>query len=168
MKNYFQEFEVNAGAEVGKGTTLDRRSDRTFDAGKDFIPLSFSAEGKFSGPVVFAGYGVSSTEHDYDDYKDLDVKDKLVMVMRFEPHDEKGKSQFTGDDWSTDAHLATKAQQALDHGRGGRAAGHPRIITRMRASCRFARARASSAKIRWCRSRRPSAMSCSSAAALPI
>ena len=116
MKNFYQEFEVTAGAEVGKETALSLGANRSFETGKDFIPLSFSAEGKLSGPVVFAGYGITSTEREYDDYQDLDVKDKVVMVMRFEPHDEKGKSQFTGDDWSTDAHLSTKAKQAMDHG----------------------------------------------------
>jgi len=31
--------------------------------------------------VVFAGYGITAPEYNYDDYAGLDVKDKLVLVL---------------------------------------------------------------------------------------
>jgi len=34
---------------------------------------------------VFAGYGITAGEFHYDDYAGLDVKDKIVVVLRYEP-----------------------------------------------------------------------------------
>ena len=117
-KDYFQNFEMTSATEVGASTALTV-GDRKFEVNKDFMPVSISAEGDFEGAVVFAGYGIASEQREYDDYAGLDVKDKIVLVMRFEPHDEKGKSRFTGDDWSEEAHLTSKAKQAMDHGAAG-------------------------------------------------
>lgn len=54
---------------------------------KDFIPLSFSAQGVFTeGELVFAGYGIKAPslndQAEYDSYKGLDIKDKWVLVFR--------------------------------------------------------------------------------------
>src|SRR3982750_4119079 len=35
--------------------------------------------------VVFAGYGISAPEYGWDDYKDTDVRGKIVVVMNFNP-----------------------------------------------------------------------------------
>jgi hypothetical protein len=45
------------------------------------VPLSFSSVGKFSGTVVFAGYGITAPEYHYDDYSGVDVKGKIVLVL---------------------------------------------------------------------------------------
>ena len=36
-------------------------------------------------PVVFAGYGITAPEYGWDDYKDVDVKGKVVVLMNFNP-----------------------------------------------------------------------------------
>jgi Zn-dependent M28 family amino/carboxypeptidase len=36
-------------------------------------------------PVVFVGYGITAPEYGRDDYKDVDVKGKVVVVMNFNP-----------------------------------------------------------------------------------
>jgi hypothetical protein len=118
MQGYFQPFEMTTASEVAPGTKLSS-GDRIFTVKQDFIPLSFSAEKDFAGDVVFAGYGISSDKYKYDDYAGLDVKGKVVLIMRFEPRNEKGTSAFTGDDWSTEAHLTTKAKVAHEHGAAG-------------------------------------------------
>jgi len=48
--------------------------------GVDFQPWGFSESGSVSGNVVFVGYGISSPT--YDDYKNIDVKGKIVIVLR--------------------------------------------------------------------------------------
>lgn len=48
--------------------------------GVDYQPYGFSSSGKISGKVVFAGYGLSSKS--YDDYKGIDVKGALVIVIK--------------------------------------------------------------------------------------
>jgi len=47
--------------------------------------LSFSDNGDAEGPVVFAGYGIvvpDGQDFGYDSYAGLDVKDKIVLVLR--------------------------------------------------------------------------------------
>src|SRR5438105_14024976 len=36
-------------------------------------------------PLVFAGYGITAPEYGWDDYKDVDVKGKVVVLMNFNP-----------------------------------------------------------------------------------
>lgn len=82
----------DSGNEMTLSTTDDRgiSSERNFSPKTGFIPLSFSESGEFEGEVVFAGYGLkprASDEVGYDSYAGLDVKDKIVLVMRYAPID---------------------------------------------------------------------------------
>jgi Peptidase family M28/PA domain/PDZ domain len=52
--------------------------------------LSFSESGSVTAPVVFAGYGLRAPAENgggfvYDSYAGLDVKDKIVLVLRYLP-----------------------------------------------------------------------------------
>jgi hypothetical protein len=47
-------------------------------------------------PVIFAGYGIESGK--YDDYKNLNVEGKAVVVLEGEPKDKTGKFLLSGDD----------------------------------------------------------------------
>ena len=55
----------------------------------DFRPLAFSDNGATEGEVVFAGYGLSVPEDGkngrYNSYEGLDVKDKIVLLLRYVP-----------------------------------------------------------------------------------
>jgi hypothetical protein len=58
--------------------------------------LSFSDTGEVTGPVVFAGYGLvvpDSQDFGYDSYATLDVKDKIVVVLRYFPEDADPKTK---------------------------------------------------------------------------
>ena len=55
---------------------------------KDWNPFSLTQSGSVEGEVVFAGYGITADEpqfQGYDDYKDVDVKGKIVVVFRKNP-----------------------------------------------------------------------------------
>jgi len=112
---YFQPFDYSSAAGIDPATTLKSGS-TTYKLEDDFMAMSFSAEAKFAGDVVFAGYGITWPEKKYDDYADLDVKGKVVLVMRFEPHDSKGKSLFEPSAWSSHATFISKAKNAAEHG----------------------------------------------------
>jgi len=62
--------------------------------GVDFMPLAFSRSGKFRGRVIFAGYGISAPEFDYDDYQAVDVKESFVFVLRHGPEGDDVHSKF--------------------------------------------------------------------------
>ena len=58
--------------------------------------LSFSENGEISGELVFAGYGLSVPEgrdYSYDSYFGIDVKDKIVLVLRYVPEDVEQESR---------------------------------------------------------------------------
>jgi Zn-dependent M28 family amino/carboxypeptidase len=56
--------------------------------------LSFSDNGEVTGQLVFAGYGIvvpEGQDFGYDSYAGLDVKDKIVLVLRYFPEDAEPK-----------------------------------------------------------------------------
>ncbi len=52
---------------------------------KDFLPLLFTDSGDFSAGLVFAGWGISAPELNYDDYAGLNVNGKIVLCFRGVP-----------------------------------------------------------------------------------
>ena len=62
----------------------------------DVQALSFSDNSEVTGPVVFAGYGIvvpDGQDFGYDSYAALDVKDKVVLVLRYFPEDADPKTK---------------------------------------------------------------------------
>ncbi|WP_121352461.1 M28 family metallopeptidase [Flavisolibacter nicotianae] len=55
--------------------------------GKEFLlqPYFAAAESKVTALLVFVGFGVSAPEFHYDDYKDIDVKGKIVVYLQGAP-----------------------------------------------------------------------------------
>jgi hypothetical protein len=84
-----------------------------------FVPFESSASGEVSGSLVFAGYGITAPEYNYDDYAGLDVKGKIVVVLRHEPGEEDTASIFKGKENTKYATNETKAEIALAHGAVG-------------------------------------------------
>jgi hypothetical protein len=92
---------------------------RTGTAGQDMRPFGFSDDGTVEAPVVFAGYGITSEEHAWDDYADLDVEGKIVLLLRHEPGEKDPQSSFDGTSSTDHATFARKAQNAEEHGARG-------------------------------------------------
>lgn len=117
---YFQRFTVTTSASPGKGNRLswaiNGAQAKHAALASDFTPFNFSGNGKASGPVVFAGYGITAPEYGYDDYAGLDVKGKIVLVLRHEPQEFDDKSRFAGRAYTTHAQLQSKAVNAKFHG----------------------------------------------------
>jgi hypothetical protein len=69
---------------------------REFTERRDVQALSFSEDAEVTGSVVFAGYGLvvpESQNFGYDSYATLDVKDKIVLVLRYFPEDADTKTK---------------------------------------------------------------------------
>ncbi len=87
-QGYLQPFTVTTGAKLRPDNDLvvtDGAQKQPLKINQDYEPISFSASGSFAGPVVFVGYGASAEEFQYDDYAGVDVKDKVVVILRYEP-----------------------------------------------------------------------------------
>ncbi len=113
--SYRQKFIVNTDSKLGKKNSLSIGG-KSYTVAKDFLPRVFSASGQVEGPLVFAGYGITASEQNYDDYKDIDVKGKVVVALRYEPQDQDEKSVFAGRDRTRHSNLETKAINAKMHG----------------------------------------------------
>ncbi len=61
---------------------------------EQYIPAPFSGDIDYHGEIVFAGYGISAPDLNYDDYKDIDVKGKAVLIMRYNPEGANPHSEF--------------------------------------------------------------------------
>jgi Zn-dependent M28 family amino/carboxypeptidase len=123
QKDYRLPFSFTAGVKDG-GTTLqvaappdgDARGVAQFDSTSQVQALSFSDNAEVSGPAVFAGYGLvvpESQNFGYDSYATLDVKGKVVVVLRYFPEDADQKTRTI---LSRYADLRYKAMQARQRG----------------------------------------------------
>ena len=118
--SYFQTFRLMVGKEIGRSTQVSLRyaeSAQILEYASDFQPMTFTAAGELSAPVVFAGYGVTAPEHDYDDYGDVDVEGKIVMLLRYVPGQSLEQGPFEKNGWH--ATFVRKAENAVSHGAAG-------------------------------------------------
>jgi len=116
--DYFQPFEATVGVDMGPNNILAAAGnpERSYRLRADFMPLGFSGSGDISAEVAFAGYGITAPEYHYDDYAGLDVKGKIVLVLRHEPQEDDANSVFLGKRYTRHAALYSKAVNARNHG----------------------------------------------------
>ena len=123
-QSYFQSFEFTAGRRIISEENrfhITRQmpgSEQVMEFGveKDFQPLSFSRNGVVEGEVVFVGYGLSvpgKLGEGYDAYAGLDVKDKVVVALRYVP---EGVEPERRQQLNRYAGLRYKAMQAREQG----------------------------------------------------
>ncbi|MBB3207117.1 hypothetical protein FHS27_002936 [Rhodopirellula rubra] len=95
----------------------DETSSVDFRLQRDFTPLAVGASsGTAQGDLVWVGYGIRAPEHRYDDYEGVDVKGKVVMMLRKEPGVSDPTSPFDGIENSRHAYFDTKVSTAIDQG----------------------------------------------------
>jgi aminopeptidase YwaD len=94
--SYYQDFPFIADLERTGNNSVEFESEEKDIELEDnqFTPLAFSGSGEAEGDLVFAGYGISAEDLEYDDYKGIDVKGKIVLVMRFNPEGNNPMSKF--------------------------------------------------------------------------
>lgn len=88
---YRDDFEVVTAVKSKEGAThLSLEKKKLDDASAQ--PMGWSKNGTAKGKLVLAGYGIVDPELGIDDYAGLDVKNKVVLVRRFVPENEKLKT----------------------------------------------------------------------------
>lgn len=88
-RTYFQQvpmISVKTDAET-KLTVKSSNGESEFKFAEDFVASTDleQAEIPVNNEIVFVGYGVAAPEANWNDYKDLDVKDKIVMMLVNDP-----------------------------------------------------------------------------------
>ncbi len=93
--------------------------EKAYEIKTDFMPFEMTANGSARGPVVFAGYGITAPEYHYDDYAGIDVRGKIVFVLRHEPGEEDSTSVFMGVTATMYSGVEAKVRIAVEHGAAG-------------------------------------------------
>jgi Zn-dependent M28 family amino/carboxypeptidase len=88
-RSYFQQVQM-IGSRPDPSTKLTIKSgagDAEFKFGDDFVGGTDleQTEVPVNGEVIFAGYGVQAPENNWDDYKGLDVRGKVLLMMVNDP-----------------------------------------------------------------------------------
>ena len=120
---YFQKFPMVRAHLDREKTSLTARwggVERSFQFGSDFgWYVQSNAPSTITAPLVFAGYGATAPEYDYDDYAGVDVKGKIALIMFYEPQMHNEDSPFKGK-WNTvHAYNRQKIENARRQGVGG-------------------------------------------------
>ena len=77
---------------------------------------NFPNEVHINAPVVFAGFGITAPELNYDDYTGIDAKGKIVMIFNHEPQENNADSVFNGKGNTRYANAFYKVRNAQQHG----------------------------------------------------
>ena len=118
----FQPFEITQQSKLGdeNSAAIAGNSDETkWAVGEDFTPLALGGGGQIDAPLAFVGYGITAPEANYDDYADIDVSGKVVIIMRHEPDQANSQSAFNGTQPSSHAPFRAKVSNAVQHGAAG-------------------------------------------------
>jgi hypothetical protein len=117
--SYFQDLNYcyyDLGKDIFLSLVKDLKT-KNYEIKKDYIPFEFSGTKPAEGDLVFAGYGITAPEYKYDDYQDIDVKGKIVVVLRLEPGQNDPASKiFKGEELTRYSALNEKQKTAKEHG----------------------------------------------------
>jgi hypothetical protein len=110
LRRAFLKGDATFAARDAKGAALP------LTAGQDYVVYpspELPATSVTNAPLAFAGYGISAPELGYDDYAGLDVKGKIVVIVRGAPR------TFASTVASASQDLAGLLKTAVQHGAVG-------------------------------------------------
>ncbi|HEX6719895.1 MAG TPA: M20/M25/M40 family metallo-hydrolase [Pyrinomonadaceae bacterium] len=96
---YLQTFPYVSGVNLGPENIFsfsrNSLSVGSLMVGVDWLPLAFSANGKVAGGILFAGYGLTVAELNYDDYAGLNATGKIAIALQGTPDGDNPHGQFS-------------------------------------------------------------------------
>ncbi|MCK3685970.1 M28 family peptidase [Maribellus sp. YY47] len=116
--SYFQFFKNEYSEVPSLGEVIYSNGDnkRTLKFPDEYLPGSNSASGTVDANLVYVGYGITAPELDYDDYKNVDVKGKIIVLESGIPYT---KNDTTMAKWTPYAYHRYKFRNAVKHGAAG-------------------------------------------------
>lgn len=85
---------------------------------KEYYPGSQSENGKLSAEVVYGGYGITAQELNYDDYKGVNVRGKIVLIEPEVPVSPAENPELYKE-WKPYSNYHYKIKMAVAHGAKG-------------------------------------------------
>jgi hypothetical protein len=124
--SWFQPFELQAGLTVGENRlTIEGEGKRVaLTLGTSYLPLAAPLNDTPNTasavleklPLVFAGYGLAVPSVGYDDYANVDVANKAVVIFSHEPQERDANSRLNGTRPVQQTSLQAKTTLARSHG----------------------------------------------------
>lgn len=119
-KNFLQSFKVDYNEmretsfslKVPSKTNNSKFKTINMEIYKDFCPTLYSGFGEVESEVIFAGFGITAPELAWDEYNGVDVKGKIVAILR-------GTPQIADKDFSKYSPRQVKLLNAKKHGAAG-------------------------------------------------
>jgi hypothetical protein len=114
-RDYYQYYSLMERSydDAKSGITISGPMDESRVYREEFIvlPRNLHSDLIIEGRVVFAGYGIKDDDHGYNDFEDIDIEDKIVLIMTRAPLDEDGLNfQFDSEKWGSSHNLQYKLQ----------------------------------------------------------
>lgn len=109
----FQYFSVTTSVEPGESNALSFNSKEAL-SGEEFKPMPFSSNAQVETEVVFAGYGIEMEVDSisWNDYDNLNVEGKWVMILRGDPEPDNDSSLFISFGGDRDKVLTARDKKA--------------------------------------------------------
>lgn len=111
-----QDFEFNAPSpDVHVAAHHVAFGDRVLERGSDYEVLGNSGSGNVTAPITFVGYGVEEGPADYSSFDDdTDLTGRIALLLRYEPLNDEGTSQWSQRRFSGRAAVRRKVEAVLD------------------------------------------------------
>ena len=116
---YFQNIPMHGSIPLSESRLLlfSEGKSQKLELGKDYLLFKSGAQTFIPQPVpaVFVGYGIIAPEFDYNDYQNLDVSGKIVVLLSGEPVS-TDPTYFDGVNPSIYSHPESKQRIAISRG----------------------------------------------------
>jgi hypothetical protein len=120
--SYRQPFALPGTNEVTKAEMAGLAGGRAFEftAGEDFNVMGIGGSGDVTAGITFVGYGIDNGPDGWSSFAaDTDLTGEIAVMLRFEPMDEDGNSQWADRGWSRRAGFGNKLRGVIDRGAAG-------------------------------------------------
>ncbi len=109
-----QPFTLEGGTPKVESSTVTAAG-QALERGKTYQVIGSSGSGAVNAPIVFAGYAIEEGKNDYTSFdKKEDFTGKVVMVLRYEPLDADGRSQWSDRRFSGASAMRSKLDAVAD------------------------------------------------------
>ncbi|CAM2006719.1 M20/M25/M40 family metallo-hydrolase [Acanthopleuribacter pedis] len=124
-QDFFQVVNLIGMKKEADATKLSLKGDAGEIGYKSGETLTFSSTSQkedvsiTDAPLLFVGYGVDAPEHEWNDYKDVDVKGKVLLYLNNDPAIADQPDAFGGEARTYYGRYTYKFEQAMKRGAAG-------------------------------------------------
>jgi aminopeptidase YwaD len=119
--SWYQPFDFDIDSNAPEVThALVKVVDETLVEDIDYVVLGNSGSATITAPVTFVGYAIEEGDDGYSSFDDdTDLTGKIALMLRYEPLDIEGVSQWSGRRFGPKSSIRDKMQAVIERGAAG-------------------------------------------------